>query len=415
MSQQLDLKRERVREFIDLAHAYTGVTWTELARRLDRTRGQLREIGGNPKLDFVGGLAEALDWSIGDVAEDIWRLADQANGAVETLTFEQIDARVLEAHRDGRYEQMVKLGQRLLRAASSTEQCGLALNRIAGGWDGLGRYTKALDVLRQGLQLGDLPRDLRLMLQSNLANTYYSLWMLLEARGIARDLVEWYEQHPPVEKRDRANQAFAYFVRGNTCRRLMEQERDQRRDHALQAQEDLSTAERLYTGLWREFEVEYYGGIANTCRGGLVEVEVELGRRPAQQAIRFYLDGLERVLDVDNPAHGDWLESYGWWCLFGCNVALRHLAESQQQQPMAIFTNKAYNIANKLENWAMRERAFTMEHARRQRFVEWTRVESDWALDKEDIRLLAGTMGRFPGFRAIGWNILKTARVVTEN
>ena len=46
--QRVDLQRERVREFIDLAHAYTGANWTELAKRLDRTRGQLREIGGNP-------------------------------------------------------------------------------------------------------------------------------------------------------------------------------------------------------------------------------------------------------------------------------------------------------------------------------------------------------------------------------
>lgn len=408
-------QRQRVREFIDLAHAYTGTSWTELARRLERTRGQLREIGGNPKLDFVGSLAEALDWSVGDVAEDICEAA-ATNGQAQILgDFDEIDAQVMQAHARGEFTQMIKLGQRLYRAADTPERRGLACNRIAGGWDGLGRYAKGLEVLRQGLRAGELSSNLRLMLQSNLANTYYSLWMLLEARGISRDLVEWYEQHPPKEKRDRATQAFAHYVRGNTFRRLIEQEPDNARDYASRALVDLRLAESLYLGMAQEYGIESYAGVANTCRGGIIEVECELGQRKPQSAIKAFLDGLDQVLDTDTKDNGDWMESFGWWCIFGCNVALRHLSESEQQQPMAIFTNKAYNISNTLENWAMRERAFTMEHARRLRFEEWTKVESDWALDKEDIRVLAGTMGRFPGFRMIGWDILRTARVVASN
>ncbi len=412
--QRRDMQRERVREFIDLAHAYTGANWTELAKRLDRTRGQLREIGGNPKLDFVGGLARALDWSVGDVAEDIWDLGNGSETATE-LSFAEVDEQVMAAHAAGDYNEMVRRGQTLLRIATSPAQQALACNRVAGAWDGLGRYAKALDVLRQGLQAGEISSDMRLMLQSNLANAYYSLWMLLEARGIARDLVEWFEENPPTEKRDRVTEAFAYYVRGNTHRRLIEQEPDKTKFHAKRAHRDLSEATRLYTRLAEEFGIESYAGVANTCLGGLIEVEVELGERTAAAAIQTYLDGLDAVLDIDAVENGDWIESYGWWCVFGCNVALRHLSESEQQQPMAVFTNKAYNIGNRLENWAMRERAFTMEHARRQRFVEWTKVESDWALDKEDVRVLAGTMGRFPGFRDVGWEILRKAKVVASN
>lgn len=415
MSNKATSRRERVREFIALAHAYTGTSWTELARRLERTRGQLREVGGNPKLDFVGSLAEALDWSVGDVAEDIWKSAADTDAHDREMDFDQIDTAVMQAHADGDYTRMIKLGQKLFRAARTPEQRGLACNRIAGGWDGLGRHAKALEILRQGLRVGQISTHLRLMLQSNLANAYYSLWMLLEARGIARDLVEWYEENPPLEKRDRATQAFAYYVRGHSFRRLIEQEPDNAERHAAHALEDLKTAERLYLGMAEEFGIDSYAGVANTCRGGIIEAECELGQRSPSKAIETYLTGLDAVRDTDTVSNGDWMESYGWWCIFGCNVALRHLSETEQQQPMAIFTNKAYNIGNKLENWAMRERAFTMEHAHRQRFVEWTKVTSDWALDNEDIRVLAGTMGRFPGFREVGWDILRTAKLVASN
>ena len=52
---------------------------------------------------------------------------------------------------------------------------------------------------------------------------------------------------------------------------------------------------------------------------------------------------------------------------FGCNIALRHLEGELMQRQMAVFTNKAIEIGERLGNWAMRERAFTLEHFRRSR------------------------------------------------
>ncbi len=37
-------------------------------------------------------------------------------------------------------------------------------------------------------------------------------------------------------------------------------------------------------------------------------------------------------------------------------------------------------------------------------------AERDWRLDAQDVRVLAGTMGRFPGFRRTGWRILDAVR-----
>jgi hypothetical protein len=35
-------------------------------------------------------------------------------------------------------------------------------------------------------------------------------------------------------------------------------------------------------------------------------------------------------------------------------------------------------------------------------------------LDEEDVRTIAGTMGRFPSFREAGWRILSQARIVEQ-
>ena len=123
--------------------------------------------------------------------------------------------------------------------------------------------------------------------------------------------------------------------------------------------------------------------------------------------------GLDAAIDLEAIGSGDWIESWGWWCIFGCNIALRHVQnERTLQQYMAVFTNKAQEIADHLDNWAMRERVFTMEYARRQRFQDWTGIASEWTIDQDDVRVVTGTMGRFPAFRETGWEILQTAKVI---
>ena len=79
---------------------------------------------------------------------------------------------------------------------------------------------------------------------------------------------------------------------------------------------------------------------------------------------------------------------------------------------MAILTNKCFEIADRLDHWAMRERSFTLEHFRRQRAWETEERFDDWVLDAEDLRVLMGTMGRFPRFRPVGWRILASAGFV---
>ncbi|NCF40944.1 MAG: hypothetical protein GWP75_12595 [Planctomycetia bacterium] len=131
-----------------------------------------------------------------------------------------------------------------------------------------------------------------------------------------------------------------------------------------------------------------------------------------KEAIDRILAGIERVVDPESASlSGDLLESWGWWSIFGCNIALRHLDQATMHRPMAILTNKATEIANVLGNWALRERAFTLENFRRQRIADLTGMQPDWFLDEEEIRTISGTMGRFPGFREVGWRILDAAHI----
>ena len=81
---------------------------------------------------------------------------------------------------------------------------------------------------------------------------------------------------------------------------------------------------------------------------------------------------------------------------------------------MALFTNKADEIADQLNHWAMRERVFSMQFEGRNRLIGWTGQDIPVVIDRDDIRLITGTMGRFPQFKETGWELLNTGNVVEE-
>ena len=436
----MDLKtrrKQRMEQLLGLAQAYQGWSRKELARAVGRDPTKLIPGSGIPKLDLVVDLAKLLDWPIGQVAGDLWideaSTADEpgsgysnvptTNGATEptpevletVADFDQLDEAAVQSQRDGRYTLAVNLARKAYACAPTPPQRALACNREAVAWDGLGQHTSALEAEQRGLLEPSIPTDLRLMLESNLANTYYTLWSLAEARSLARDLIDFYDDEPPTRCRDRATQAFAYYVRGHAMRRLITTEPGRAQPHAERAKTDLETSSRLYRELAKELDEESYAGIANTCVGGIIEAEVTLGLRDAKSALDELAGGLDSVVDPRQCPAGDWLESYGWWCIFGCNIALRDVSDERDlQHHMAIFTNKADEIADRMNSWSLRERVFTMQYASHQRFVDWTGQTVALTLDNDDLRALVGTMGRFPAFRETGWRLLQTARVVRK-
>lgn len=397
-----------------LASLYKGLNRKELGAALGRDPTKLFPPTGNPKLDYLVRLAELLDWPIGDVAQAIW-IAERPQPEPGEETFDDLNAAAREAHKNGEFARMVGFAERMYAIAKTSEQRALASHRESGGWDGLGRYTNQLDTVRRGLRENPISTDLRLLLQVNLANCYYTLWHLLEARAMARDLIEALAVSPPITRSARAAQAFAYYVLGNACLRLGTDEADPLTTSAQAAREALGTSLRLYTSLAEEFNHNPWRGIANTCVGGIIEAEVELGMQDPERAVQTLLNGLDNAADTANGLVGDRLESYGWWCIFGCSITLRHLTGGNLQRSMAVFTNKGYEIADRLNNWSMRERLFTMEFLQRQRLNDLAGFNVEWTIDNEEVKLIVGTMGRFPMFRTTGWQILQAATVVGSN
>jgi hypothetical protein len=372
------LRRRRLEQLLRLALAYKDCSRKELARVLGRDPTKLVPGTGIPKLDLVVQLAGVLDWPVGDVVSFLWRNhADPADAS-----------------------------------ANSTQARARACRREALRWRRLGRYLDVVGAATRGLQVTGAAPALRRRLQGILAEAYYALWSLVEARCLTRDLLDGYETQPPQSSDDRRTQAFAHFVAGQTARRQVSVEPQRSRRLAACARQHLERALELYRRLAVDDDDELLEGRANTCFGALMETDVILGRHPPSDAVSRLSAGLDRVRDTAGLSEAR-LESYGWWCIYGCNIALRHVADERAvQQHMAVFTNKADEIANQLDNWSMRERVFSMQYTRWERAVGSTCFEIPCVIDSDDVRVITGTMGRFPTFRSTGWRILHTARIV---
>lgn len=409
-----DARRQRLEALLSLARVARGWSRAQLARSLDRDPTKLVPESANPKMDYLVRLADVLEWPVGEVIDAIWSGAGSAGQAsVDSLgTFEQYNEQIAEAVRGANFRKVVELSQKMFQTARSGDERAHACIREAAGWDGMGRYPKVLEAVRRGLQQGPLSTRLRLVLQASLANAQYTLWDLTPALGTSEVLARWYENNPPSQRHDWKRVAYVHYVRGNTHRRLMSQEPENLKQHAEAAKADLAKAFDMYTSLAKELRDDGLNGVANTCRGGLFEVDVELGVRDPRVAVQEMLDTLQSSTGLAGHTAGDWVESWGWWCIFGSNIALRHLKGRELQQAMSVFMTTALSVADRLDNWAMRERVFTIQFALHNLMVDTTGLDLAFTIDDDERSLISATMGRFPTFRSTGWKILETARVV---
>lgn len=408
-------RKERLHRLIDLALVYRGATRLQLAQRLQRDQSRLYPDTANPKMDMLVGLAQALEWPVDAVIDYILNgegpeAAPPSNGHAGP-DYTVLNEQTMAAHHRHDFSEQVDLAQRLYAAARTPDERARATRLEGAGWEGQGRYSQSRACFRRGLACPGISPTQQLALQANLAHAYYALWDLTSARGIAHLVVDHFEQNPPTARTDRVSQAFALFVRGNVLRRMLAEDSPDKQRLAMEARVDLSRAELLYTQMADEYAAPHLGGIANTCRGALLEVDVELGRRPAEAAIQDILDATDQA---DENAEGDWLESWGWWCDSGANLAFRRLNGREQQRTLAILAERLTTIARRLSNWALIERAMSIEVCAHRRVAEATGYPVPLTVDNDDLRLLAGSIGRFPEFRRLGWRMLEQATVIGE-
>ena len=111
-------KRERLGRFVDLARVYRGWTKTELSAALHRDPTKLIPQSGNPKLDLIAGIADALDWTIGDVAESVCQDLPSGDESHEDLSFKELDEKIWQVHRDGKTDLVVSIEMGIVFSAA---------------------------------------------------------------------------------------------------------------------------------------------------------------------------------------------------------------------------------------------------------------------------------------------------------
>lgn len=412
-------KKDRLEELLALAQTYRGWTLRELAETLGRDPHKLVPESGVPKLDLVIRLAEVLDWSVDQVARDLCGDASGTESSEESSSFSALDEAAFEAYEAGRFDDVERIAQLAFRAARTADERARAITRQIAACDALGLHAQALEHAQRGLREVTASREYHLSFRANLANAHYTLGNIYEAEALANSLVEWFSSNPLPNPHSQSTKAVAYYVRGS-CHRCfagsaLPTSLQNGQWHAQRAHEDLSTSQRLFEEHAARTGRETYAGYANVCRGAVLEVAPLVGVTSPEEVLDTIMAGLDDVVNPQEMPQGPWLESLGWWCIFGCNVAMRHIADPERLQTlMAVFTNKADEIAERLGNWALRERVWTMELERRRRAEGEQAAAEDWVMDADDVRIVAGTMARFPVFREVGWQVLRSARRVNQ-
>ncbi|MFO0875324.1 MAG: hypothetical protein U0575_15330 [Phycisphaerales bacterium] len=416
--------KERLKALIELARSYRRWSDKDLAAAFDRSVHNLIPGSGVPKLDLVMRLSEALDWPIDMVVEDLCDVPSRSGahtGTSQGKSAAQLNRDAWEAIRRDDYRLGVEIARQVAAGMGTAQEQAYALVLEASACESLGWYTAAERALGEAMRRGGYGGPHSAWTRVALANIEYVLGKLTEAIGVATAvLADW----PDLDRSSPLRQPIGYasYVRGNCYRVLAGNDEVGRERHAALAIDDLTRAAQTLDDWMAWNGVERDAATAHTARAGVLEMQALLGTKPAHEALAEFLALVDRL--NQGPSGSQWQESLGWTCVFAANVAVRHVTDDAAlDRYMAIFTNKADEVAESLGNWTLRERVWILEHMRRTRASvqpdiqnrDWNRDrDRDWNLDEDDIRNLAGTMGRFPEFRSTGWQVLRAVRTQQE-
>jgi tetratricopeptide (TPR) repeat protein len=405
--------KARLEELLAFAQVYRGWSAKELAKFIGRDVHNVIPASGVPKIDLVAKLAEALDWQPGAAFDHL------CGGQIPTTTtspgpsvtdYRQLNREAYKAFEAGRFEDMIALGLRMEHVATSPDERAEACLRQYGGWDGLGRYERAMEALQRGLKEQELQVPLLLHLRGNLAITYFLLGRWLEAEGVAAAVLERIETPEGLEDGVDAYSAVAHYARGLARRSRAFAYADQRRRVAQSAIADLRVAERDWRSLAARTGALAYLPMAHISAGAAVTAEVLTDSRSATEVLGYAVEEIGRCPDAGPATYRSVLESFGWWCVFGAEVALASEQDpASQERWMAQFTIKGLAIAEATGHWALRERFLTVDYLRWSRRLGAHSLAESMVLDQEDVQMIAGAMARFPDFRPFGWELVRRA------
>lgn len=415
-----DLRKRRLEELLTLACIKRGWTKARLGKALGRDASNLLSDSGNPKLDYLVRLAAVLEWPLGQLAATIWGgeelvLDSPKTDEVETTlrTYDELRAAAHEAFLARDYGNALELARRMESVGRTPEERAFSIAKQAAHWNNLGRHPQAIDAATRGLQIEDIKPVRRLHLQTNLVLGLMRTRQFAVAMSLAGDVIACAKRLIATEKDARRELAFSLFARGTCHHELMMIESDLREEHAVDARQDLVSAAEEFRSCAIGLAAQELAWMADTCDATLLELRVANGSVTPSEAIQSVLRRFESVID---PSKADpyMIESIGWWAIAGCNIAVRHLGGPELQRTLAICTNKAIEAADAVDNWCLRERAFTLQFLGHQRLTDLTGLSFEFTIDAEDRARIASLIGRFPHFQALGSKILSAARVIEE-
>lgn len=405
-----DEQARRFSDLIELACTARGWTRAELAKHLGRDPSRLVPEGGNPKMDYLQRMAEAIEWTIDDVVAYVMGGADPSQGApeaaAESTDYATLHRRASEVFHRGEHRKAIRISYAMQRIARSDDERAIALSNEAASWAGLGRYLNAVEAGERGLALKGTGVLHRLHLQMNIAHALLHLWRLDLAVGMCDRVIHLSGLQPQCHIRDRIL-ALTALTRGLAHARLARIEAGRAGDHLKQARADLSDSKMRHADLARCTDEPELGGLAHWAEAALIELGVLDGSIEPGEAF----PQVDRAIDKAEANCGNyWRESIGWWALTGAMISLRSLRGRELQRRMALYVGRALDVGEELQNWALKERALTMQYLGHETVERQADVEIEYVLDREDRSLVAAVMSRFPHFREVGWRLLNTDR-----
>ena len=407
-------RRERIHELIRLARSSRRMSRARLARALQRDVSRLYPETANPKLDFLASLAELLGWPLGAVIEYIWQGMPRDPDGERTAEDASSDYdEVLDATRDalryGEYHKTIQLARRLQRLARTPRARAVAVEKEANALSYMGCVDRAIALGQRSLALLRSSSHTFEVAQANHTSVLIDAGHYAGALGLVDRMLLRIQRHPGRTRREHLVEAFVYFLRGRAHGCLIEIEPDLSRYHAEQAVEAMRISQDMHERYADVLGMPELNAVADTCRAGIVAAEVELGQRDAEDVVGEMIASLPTTLDDERYALGDWLECCGWWCVTGARLALRHMEGAARAQAIAVFNNKALEIADQCDNWLFRQHVLRIRYEAHRQVVAQTGLRIDWMLDDEDVRLVVGVMGRSSRFRELGWQMLQEA------
>ena len=416
-------RRDRLHQLFELARSYRNLTLSELAARMDRSPSNILRQGDNPKLDLIIGLANCLDWTIDEVTRFIWSGKSTAkidhqgtpasSGPIASLSFANLENRARQAREEGRLGALIETVDQMQKSAKTVKQRASVLLSRAIIAAASGNPSQQEHAGQQLVIDERLPQEFKLMGLAQIAQANLSLGRLSAANDHAKavirhtqDLVFDIDDEVTCEKY-RARAA-AQEVRGHLACRQLNRPIGRWKVNTAACRRDASQARRWLDGTYDEVRPDHITASITRCNAALTELDVALGNMQADDAVAM----LQSQISEQVPLHHDLVESLGWVCVYGADIAMRFMSPSRQQQcSLGTFSEKGFELADRIDGWQLRERLLTLDYEGNKILESEQKKRITRIIDNDDVRLINSTMRRFPNFRSIGLDILTNSEL----